>query len=50
MKRILILQVTVLWLLILSVSSVVAQSSGTSGLTGIVKDPSGATIPNVTEP
>jgi len=48
MKRILLLQFTALWLLVLGVSSLCAQSSGTSGLTGIVKDPSGATIPNVT--
>jgi hypothetical protein len=30
------------------VPSLMAQSSGTSGLTGVVKDPSGASIPNVT--
>src|ERR1700692_385376 len=48
MKRILFLQFTALWLLVLSVPLLMAQSSGTSGLTGIVKDPSGASIPNVT--
>ena len=48
MKRILFLQFTALCLLVLSVPSLIAQSSGTSGLTGIVKDPSGASVPNVT--
>jgi hypothetical protein len=35
-------------LLALWVPSLMAQSSGTSGLTGVIKDPSGATVPNVT--
>ena len=42
------MQFTALCLLVLSVPSLIAQSSGTSGLTGIVKDPSGASVPNVT--
>ncbi len=35
-------------LLALFVPAVMAQSAGTSGLTGTVSDPSGAAIPNVT--
>ncbi len=35
-------------LLALFIPAVMAQSSGTSGLTGIMTDPSGAAIPNVT--
>jgi hypothetical protein len=35
-------------LLLLGVPSLLAQSAGTSGLAGTVKDPSGASIPNVT--
>ena len=46
-KRFLCLQFIAV-LLALWVPSLMAQSSGTSGLTGIIKDPSGASIPNVT--
>jgi Carboxypeptidase regulatory-like domain len=35
-------------LLVVVVPSLLAQSAGTSGLAGVVKDPSGASIPNVT--
>jgi Carboxypeptidase regulatory-like domain/TonB dependent receptor-like, beta-barrel len=35
-------------LLLLVAPSLLAQSAGTSGLAGVVKDPSGASIPNVT--
>jgi hypothetical protein len=34
-------------LLVLFVPAIMAQSAGTSGLTGTVTDPSGAAIPNV---
>jgi hypothetical protein len=47
-KRLLLLQLAALWLMVLCASSLLAQSSGTSGLAGTVKDASGATIPNVT--
>src|SRR5581483_3468623 len=40
--------VALLLLLTLFVPAVVAQSSGTSALTGTVTDPSGAAVPNVT--
>src|SRR5580658_43650 len=46
--RFLGLQFIAVFLLALWVPSLMAQSSGTSGLTGVVKDPSGAVIPNVT--
>jgi hypothetical protein len=35
-------------LLATCVPSLIAQSAGTSGLTGTITDPSGAAIPNVT--
>ena len=38
----------VVLLFALWVPSLMAQSSGTSGLTGVIKDSSGATVPNVT--
>ena len=47
-KRFLGLQFAAVLILALWVPSLMAQSSGTSGLTGVIKDPSGATIPNVT--
>jgi hypothetical protein len=46
--RSVILRFVAVSLLSLSVSTLMAQSSGTSGLAGTVKDPSNATIPNVT--
>jgi len=47
-KRFVCLQLAAILLLALLVPSLMAQSSGTSALTGVVKDPSGASIPNVT--
>jgi len=41
-------QFIVFLLLALWVPSLMAQSSGTAGLTGVIKDSSGATVPNVT--
>ncbi len=41
-------QLTIASFLLVAAPSLVAQSAGTSGLAGIVKDPSGASIPNVT--
>ena len=48
LKKFLCLQFTAVLLSVMWVPSLMAQSSGTSALTGIIKDPSGATIPNVT--
>jgi hypothetical protein len=48
LKRSLFVKFTVASLLILGGQSLMAQSAGTSGLAGTVKDPSGASIPNVT--
>jgi hypothetical protein len=47
-KRFVCLQFIAVLLLALWVPMLMAQSSGTSGLTGVIKDPSGASIPNVT--
>jgi hypothetical protein len=47
-KRSLFVKFTVASLLIFGGQLLMAQSSGTSGLAGTVKDPSGASIPNVT--
>jgi hypothetical protein len=48
LKRFVCLQFAAVLLLALWVPSLMGQSSGTSGLVGVIKDPSGATIPNVT--
>src|SRR5580693_235666 len=48
LKAFLVWQFVAVLLLALWVPSLMAQSSGTSGLTGVIKDPSGAVIPNVT--
>src|SRR5580704_8626152 len=47
-KTALFTKFTVFVLLIFGAQSLWAQSAGTSGLAGTVKDPSGASIPNVT--
>ena len=47
-KTSLFMKFTVASLLILGGQSLLAQSAGTSGLTGTVTDPSGASVPNVT--
>jgi hypothetical protein len=47
-KKFVCLQFIAVLLLALWVPMLMAQSSGTSGLTGVIKDPSGASIPNVT--
>src|SRR5579863_389059 len=46
-KRSLLVKFAVTSLLMLGAQSLMAQSAGTSGLAGTVKDPSGASIPNV---
>jgi len=48
LKRFACLQFAAFLLLALWVPALMAQSSGTSGLVGVIKDPSGASIPNVT--
>jgi hypothetical protein len=47
-RKLLVLQFIAALLTALWAPMLMAQSSGTSGLTGIIKDPSGASIPNVT--
>ncbi len=47
-KRFVFLQFIAAVLLAIWAPALRAQSSGTSGLTGVIKDPSGAVIPNVT--